>query len=128
MAITHSEISSRVLYFMQHLVREIESIEFHQDPSERLSELLYSGEVLYGHLERLASSGMISSTVPDLIREILLIAQGQYQQCSRSTSNCGIAVQMTGRRGRPRFLIADPMKTLSVTFLGMDSMFQPYQG
>ena len=110
MAVTHSEISSRVLYFMQHLVREVESAELHQDPSERLSELLYSGEVLYGHLERLASSGMISTTIPDLIREILLIASGQCHRCTRSTNNHGIAVQMTGRRGRPRFLIAeDPL-------------------
>ena len=46
MAATHSDIPYRVLYFMQHLVREVESAELHQDPSERLSELLYSGEVL----------------------------------------------------------------------------------
>ena len=110
MAATLSEISSRVLYFMQHLVREVESVELHQDPSERLSELLYSGEILYGHLERLASSGTISTTVPDLIREILLIARDQCHQCIRSTNNHRIAVQMTGRRGRPRFLIAeDPL-------------------
>ena len=97
MAATHSDISSRVLYFMHHLVHEVESAELHRDPSERLSELLYSGEVLYGHLERLALSGMVSNTIPDLIREILLIARDVCNQCTTSTSNHGIAVQETGR-------------------------------
>ncbi len=110
MAVTHSDISSRVLHFVQHLVREVESAELHQDPSERLSELLHSGEILYGHLERLASSGMMSAAIPELIREILLIVRDTMcNQFTASTSH-GIAVQVTGRRGRPRFLIAeDPL-------------------
>ena len=49
----YSVISSYVLQFTRHLVHQVENYELGEDPSERLSELLDSGEILYGHLERI---------------------------------------------------------------------------
>ena len=102
---TNSEILSRVLCIMQQLVREVESFEFHPDSIERLSEILHFGETLYGHLERIASSGLIDRSVPSLVREILLIVRDICEH-GAVNSRCR-AVQTTGRRGRPRFLITE---------------------
>ena len=55
-------------------MRQVENYELGKDPSERLSEL-DSGVILYGHLERISMSGLISTSVVDLIREMLLIAR-----------------------------------------------------
>lgn len=109
----YSVISSYVLQFTQHLVRQVENYELGEDPSERLSELLDSGEILYGHLERISMSGLISTSVVDLIREMLLIARNifcdQHATCANHHGIVAAAtpIQVTGRRGRPRFLISE---------------------
>ena len=85
-----------------------ESFELHQNSIERLSELLHFGEVLYGHLERIALSGLIDTFIPSLVREILVVVR---DLCDRNTTSnntrCRAVVQRTGRRGRPRFLITE---------------------
>ena len=99
----YSVISSYVLQFTHHLVRQVENYELGKDPSERLSELLDSGEILYGHLERISTSGLISTSVVDSIREMLLIARNifcdQHATCANHHGVVAAAtpIQVTGR-------------------------------
>ena len=91
----YSVISSYVLQFTHHLVRQVESYELGEDSAERLSELLDSGEILYGHLERISMSGLISTSVVDLIREMLLIARNICDQHATCANHHGIVAAAT---------------------------------
>ena len=58
-------------------------------------------------------SGLISTSVVDLIGEMLLIARNKFcDQHATCANHHGIvaaatAIQVTGRRGRPKFLISE---------------------
>ena len=72
-----------------------------------------SREILYGHLERISMSGLISTSVVDLIREMLLFARNIFCDQHATCANhheivaAATAIQVTGRRGRLRFLISE---------------------
>ena len=109
---SHAVISSRTLDFIRYLVREIENADRYQDRSERCIELLECGGALYSHLEGMAMLGVVNSSVPAIVKDILGVLS---DICNRRrvdlTTNHGLqleaAVHLTGRRGRPRFILPE---------------------